>query len=94
MRNQKAQIENAANTTKTFFSDQDGNGLYEVRFAYKQEMGPGCGFTVKEGTCTLEACSKAEALEIFESLPARKNLKIGGTKIRRIQNGIIWNMNA
>jgi hypothetical protein len=94
MRNQKAQIENAANTTKTFYSDQDGTGLYQIRFGYKQDMGPGCGWLAREGNCTLEASTKAEALEIFESLPAAKNITRTWTKVVRIQHGIICNMNA
>jgi hypothetical protein len=88
------QTENAANTTKTFFSDADGNGLYQIRFGYKQNMGPGLGFLTREGTCTLEASTKDEALEIFESLPAARNISRIWTRVNRISNGIIWNMNA
>lgn len=94
MRNQKAQIENAANTTKTFHSDHDGNGLYEISFYYKKNIGSEHGYLVAIGTCTLEASTKAEALEIFESLPATKTINRLKTAVKRIEHGIIWNMNA
>jgi hypothetical protein len=92
MRNQNGnKNESPANTRKTFYQDADGTGLYEIRFSYKQTI-PGSGFLMKNGKVVLEASTRGEAKELFESLPASKGLKI--TVVRQVQNAIVWTLEA
>lgn len=87
--------ETPENTTRTFFEYIDGSGTYQIRFAYKKDMGAGCGFLNREGTLTLQAANKDEAKEIFQSLPATRAIKgLRIMTISRILFGLIWNMEA
>lgn len=90
MRNKKAETESPARTMKTFYTETDYTGLYEIRFSFKKEI-PGAGFLMKNGRCILEASTRDEALELFNSLPASKGIyKL--TMVRRIEHGIVWDL--